>query len=106
MARAPQRQRTDPTRVVFFDPLIPCPDWALLLAVKLVIHAMPGNGLDQPTFLAVKIRVLVPAGRVEKEIPDLAWRPGRQAVGGEFEREFIAAVQESQSVVAPLDQLA
>src|SRR6266700_1117377 len=58
---APQRQRTDPAGVVFFDPPVAVDDRALLFAVKLVVHAVPGNRLDQPAFFAVVIGVFVPA---------------------------------------------
>ena len=56
-----QRQRTDPAGVVFFDPPVAVDDRALLFAIKLVVHGMPGNRLDEPAFFAVVIGVFVPA---------------------------------------------
>src|SRR5439155_19678536 len=100
-----QRQRTDPTGVVFFDPPVAVDDRALLFAVKLVIHAVPGNRLDQPAFFAVKIGVFVPAGRIEEKVAHATRRFGRQLISGKLEREFVSAVKQDEGVVTALKQL-
>ena len=39
-----------------------------MLAVKLVVHAVPRERFDQPTQFAMEVRIFVPADGVEKEM--------------------------------------
>ncbi len=77
---------------------------AFLAAVALVVHPVPGQGFDLPTQLDVEVGVLVPTHGVEEERAFGARGPGREAVGGPFDGQFVAAVEKGQGVVLVRDQ--
>jgi hypothetical protein len=57
-----QGSGADPAGVVLLDPPVAVDDRAWFLAVTLIVHAMPRDGIDQPTLGAMEVGVLVPAG--------------------------------------------
>src|SRR5690348_5442458 len=79
-----QSQRPHPAGVVFFDPPVAVNDRALLPAIKLIVHPMPRNRLDQPALFAMEIRVFIPTGRIEEKVSRAPCRFRRQTILSEL----------------------
>src|SRR6266496_2461791 len=95
----------DPAEVVFPVQRIARERGPLLPAINLIVHPVEGQRLDLRARDHMKIGIFVPAISVKEKVADTPRWLRRQSAHREFQAQFIPAIDQSESLIAPGDQL-